>query len=142
MLKLKERVALVTGGSKGIGAGIAKELAAAGAAVVVNYATDRAGADAVVQEIAEADGRAAGDSGDVSNADEVRGLMTGVVEAFGSLDIVVNNAGVYQPMQLDEFTEDEFHLEFNTNVLGPLNVIRESLGCFGENGGSIIAIRN
>lgn len=140
MFNLQERVALVTGGSKGIGAGIAKELAAAGAAVVVNYATDRTGAVAVVQEIAEADGRAVAIRGDVSNADEVRGLMTGVMDAFGSLDIVVNNAGVYQPMQLEEFTEDEFHREFNTNVLGPLNVIRESLGCFGENGGSIINV--
>lgn len=140
MLKLKERVALVTGGSKGIGAGIAKELAAAGAAVVVNYAADCAGADAVVHEIADAGGRAVTIRGDVSSEVEVRGLMAGVVEAFGSLDIVVNNAGVYQPMQIDEFTEDEFHREFNTNVLGPLAVIRESLGCFGSKGGSIINI--
>ncbi|MCA9109884.1 MAG: glucose 1-dehydrogenase [Planctomycetaceae bacterium] len=140
MLKLRNRVALVTGGSKGIGAAIAKELAAAGAVVAVNYQRDKTGADAVVKEITEADGRAVAFQGDVSRADEVRRLLAEVAAAFGALDIVVNNAGVYQPMKLEEFTENEFHREFNTNVLGPMMVIRESLGCFGSNGGSIINV--
>lgn len=140
MLKLKNRVALVTGGSKGIGAAIAKELAKAGATVAVNYATDQAGADAVVKEIADANGGAIAIRGDVSNSDDVRRLFAEVAEAFGSLDILVNNAGVYHPMPLDEFTEEEFHREFDTNVLGPMLVIRESLDYFGSNGGSIINI--
>ena len=96
MSKLKGRVALVTGASKGIGAGIAKELAAAGAAVVVNYATDRAGADAVVQEITGADGRAVAIQGDVSKSGDVSRLFAEVKKAFGSLDVLVNNAGVYK----------------------------------------------
>lgn len=140
MLKLKNRVALVTGGSKGIGAAIAKELATAGAVVAVNYATDQTGADLVVKEITDADGRAVAIQGDVSKSEDVRRLFAEVAEAFGSLDIVVNNAGVYQPMKIEEFTEDEFHREFNTNVLGPLTVTRESLDFFGSNGGSIINV--
>lgn len=140
MLQLNDRVALVTGASKGIGAAIAKELAAAGAAVVVNYSNDRTGADAVVTEITEAGGRAVALRGDVSKSADVRRLFAEIAEAFGSLDIVVNNAGVYQPMKIEEITEDEFHREFNTNVLGPLTVIRESLDYFGSNGGSIINI--
>lgn len=140
MLQLKERVALVTGGSKGIGAAIAKELATAGAKVVVNYATDQYAANVVVEEIIDADGRAMAIRGDVSNPADVRRLLAEVSEAFGSLDVLVNNAGVYQPMKLENFTEDEFHREFNTNVLGPLTVIRESLAGFGSNGGSIINI--
>ncbi|TWU27527.1 SDR family NAD(P)-dependent oxidoreductase [Bythopirellula polymerisocia] len=140
MLQLRKRVALVTGASKGIGAAIAKELAMAGAAVAVNYATDRSGADAVVKEITEADGRAVAIRGDVSNLGDVRRLFAEVAKAFGSLDIVVNNAGVYQPMKIEELTEDEFHREFNTNVLGPLAVIRESLDYFGSNGGSIVNV--
>lgn len=140
MSRLRGRVALVTGASKGIGAGIAKELAAAGAAVVVNYATDRTGAEAVVQEIQGADGRAVAIQGDVSNADDVSRLFAEVNRVFGSLDVLVNNAGVYKPMPLAEMTEDEFHREFDTNVLGPLLVIRESLKYFGSNGGSVINI--
>lgn len=140
MLQLNNRVALVTGASKGIGAAIAKELATAGAAVIVNYANDRTGADAVVTEITEAGGRAVALRGDVSKSADVRRLFAEIAEAFGSLDIVVNNAGVYQPMKIEEITEDEFHREFNTNVLGPLTVIRESLDYFGSNGGSIINI--
>ncbi len=140
MRKLKGRVALVTGGSKGIGAAIAKDLALAGAAVIVNYATDQIAADAVVREITDADGHAVAIQGDVSNSDDVRRLFAEVADVFGSLDVVVNNAGVYQPMTIEEFTEDEFHREFNTNVLGPLTVIRDSLGLFPSNGGSIINI--
>jgi 3-oxoacyl-[acyl-carrier protein] reductase len=140
MSKLEGQVALVTGASKGIGAGIATELAAAGAAVVFNYATDRNGADTVVNEIKSADGRAVAIQGDVSKSGDVRRIFDEVKNAFSSLDILVNNAGVYKPMPLEEMTEDEFHREFNTNVLGPLLVIRESLKYFGPNGGSIINI--
>jgi 3-oxoacyl-[acyl-carrier protein] reductase len=138
MSQLKNRVALVTGASKGIGAGIAKELAKAGAAVVVNYATDRDGAEAVVKQIA--DGRAVAIQADVSKPGDVQRLLAELGETFGSLNIVVNNAGVYRPMPLTELTEAEFHREFNTNVLGPLLVIRESLKYFGPNGGSVINI--
>jgi len=140
MSKLQGKVALVTGASKGIGAGIARELAAAGASVVVNYASDRAGADAVVGEIAAADGRAVAVPGDVSKAADVARLLAETRRAFGPLDVLVNNAGVYTPMPLEAVTEDEFRREFDTNVLGPLLVIRESLGHFGPNGGSVINI--
>jgi 3-oxoacyl-[acyl-carrier protein] reductase len=140
MSKLKDRVALVTGASKGIGAGFAKELAAAGAAVVVNYATDRTGAEAVVQEITRADGRAVAIQGDVSKSADVSRLFAEAKHAFGLLDILVNNAGVYKMMPLEEMTEAEFHREFDTNVLGPLIMIRESLKYFGPRGGSVINI--
>ncbi|QEG37683.1 SDR family NAD(P)-dependent oxidoreductase [Bythopirellula goksoeyrii] len=140
MLQLKGRVALVTGASKGIGAAIAKELALDGAAVVVNYATDRTGADAVVKQIADSDGRAVAIQGDVSKSEDVRRLFAELADAFGSLDVLVNNAGVYKPMPIVELTEEEFYREFNTNVLGPLLMIRESLDYFGPNGGSIINV--
>ena len=140
MAKLNGRVALVTGASKGIGAGIAKELAAAGAAVVVNYATDKPGADAVVRTIVGAGGRATAIQGDVSKAGDVARLIDQTEQAYESLDILVNNAGVYQGMPIHELTEDEFHREMNVNVLGPLLAIRESLKLFGPSGGSIINI--
>lgn len=140
MSKLKGRVALVTGASKGIGAGIAKEFAAAGAAVVVNYSTDRNSAGAVVHAIDAAGGHAVAIQADVANSDDVRRLFTEAKAAFGSLDVLVNNAGVYCPMSLEEMTQEEFDREFNTNVLGPLLVIRESLKYFGPNGGSVINI--
>jgi 3-oxoacyl-[acyl-carrier protein] reductase len=140
MSKLDGRVALATGASKGIGAGIAKELASAGAAVVVNYASDRPGAEAVVNEIARANGRAVAVQADVSKATDVARLFGETKKAFGTLDILVNNAGVYGPMALEAMTEAEFHREFDTNVLGPLLVIRESLNHFGSRGGSVINI--
>jgi len=140
MSKLQHKVALVTGASKGIGAGIARELAAAGAAVVVNYASDRIGAESVVAAITAAGGHATAIPADVANSAEVGVLFERVKESFGSLDILVNNAGVYQAMPILELTEEEFHREINVNLLGPLLVIRDSLPLFGPDGGSIINI--
>lgn len=140
MSKLDKKVALVTGASKGIGAGIARELAAAGAAVVVNYATDQDSAEALVKQIKQENGQAVAVRGDVSIAADVSGLFTDVYSAFGRLDILVNNAGVYRETPLEELTEEEFHRQFNINVLGPLLVIRESLQHFGSQGGTIINI--
>ncbi len=145
MSTLQAKTALVTGASKGIGAGIARELAAAGAAVVVNYASDRAGAEAVVQAIASAGGRAVAVQADVASAAEVARLCAQGEEAFGTLDILVNNAGVYRAMRVAEINdaqtlEAEFHRQFNVNLLGPLLVVREALKHFGAGGGSIINI--
>lgn len=140
MSKLQCKVALVTGASKGIGAGIAKELAAAGAAVVVNYASDRTGAESVVDAITAAGGRAIAIQADVAKSADVAELFERAKEIFGSLDILVNNAGVYQTMPVAELTEEEFHREINVNLLGPLLVIRESLPLFGPDGGCIINI--
>jgi len=140
MSKLQRKTALVTGASKGIGAGIARELAAAGAAVTVNYASDRTGAETVVEAIVAAGGRATAIQADVSNAADVARLCEQAKEAFGPLDILVNNAGVYQAMPVAELTEEEFHREINVNLLGPLMVIRESLNHFRPDGGSIINI--
>ncbi|QDV42242.1 3-oxoacyl-[acyl-carrier-protein] reductase FabG [Stieleria neptunia] len=140
MLKLQNRVAVVTGGSKGIGAAIAKELAAAGAVVAVNFHRDKTGADAVTREINESGGQAISIQGDVSNSDDICRMLAEVTDACGPLDIVVNNAGVYLPMNLEEVTESEFQREFNTNVLGPLMVIQKSLHRFGPDGGSVINI--
>lgn len=136
MSKLKGKVALVTGASKGIGAGIATELAAAGAAVVVNYAGDQAGAETVVNTIAAAGGRAVAIQADVASESDVSRLF----EQAGPVDIVVNNAGVYQTMPIVELTADEFSREINVNLLGPLLVIRESLKHLSPSGGSIINI--
>ena len=140
MSKLQGKTAIVTGASKGIGAGIVRELAAAGAAVVVNYASDRTGAESVVDAIAASGGRAAAVQADVAKATDVVRLFEQAKETFGSLDILVNNAGVYQAMPVTEVTEEEFHREINVNLLGPLLVIRESLRHFGPDGGSIINI--
>jgi 3-oxoacyl-[acyl-carrier protein] reductase len=140
MTTLENKVALVTGASKGIGAGIAKGLAAAGAAVVVNYATDRSGAESVVGEITKAGGRAVAVPGDVSKSVDVAHILAEVYRVFGTLDVVVNNAGVYAAMPLEGVTEAEFHREFDTNVLGPLLVIRESLKHVGPRGGSVVNI--
>lgn len=140
MLKLQGNSAVVTGASKGIGAGIAKELATAGAAVVVNYAGDRTGAESVVDAIVASGGRARAVQADVAKAADVTRLFEQVHETFGSIDILVNSAGVFQAMPVAELTEDEFHREINVNLLGPLLVIRESLKHFGPSGGSIINI--
>jgi 3-oxoacyl-[acyl-carrier protein] reductase len=140
MSRLEGKVALVTGASKGIGAGIAKGLAAAGASVAVNYASDRGGAEAVVAAITASGGRAIMVPGDVSKSADVARLLVETKAAYGALDVLVNNAGVYQSGPLEAMTEEEFHREFNTNVLGPLLMIREAVKYFGPRGGSIINI--
>jgi 3-oxoacyl-[acyl-carrier protein] reductase len=140
MLRLEGKVALVSGASKGIGAGIAKGLAAAGASVAVNYASDQRGAEAVVAAITASGGRAIVVQGDVSKSADVARLFVEVKAAYGALDVLVNNAAVYKLDPLEKVTEEEFHREFNTNVLGPLLMIREAAKYFGPSGGSIINI--
>jgi 3-oxoacyl-[acyl-carrier protein] reductase len=140
MSKLKNKVAVVTGASKGIGAGIAKALAAEGASVVVNYASSKEGADRVVTEIAQNGGRAVAVQGDVSKASDVQRIFAETRKAFGRLDILVNNAGVYQFAPLEEITEEQFHRQFNTNVLGLILATQEAAKNFGSEGGSVINI--
>src|ERR1700760_2284865 len=122
MSKLTGKVAVVTGGSKGIGAAIAKALAAQGASVVVNYASSKAGAEKVVSDITAAGGKAVAVGGDVSKAEEAKGIIDAAVKAYGRLDVLVNNSGVYQFGALEEITEESFHRMFNINVLGLLLV--------------------
>jgi 3-oxoacyl-[acyl-carrier protein] reductase len=138
MSKLANKVAVVTGASKGIGAEIARELAAAGASVAVNYATSRDGADKVVGEITSSGGKAIAIQGDVAKAADVERVFAEAKRAFGRIDIVVNNAGIYQFTPIEQVTEEEFHREFNTNVLGVLLASREAVKHFGPEGGSII----
>ena len=140
MNKLTNKVAVVTGASKGIGAGIAKSLAAEGAAVVVNYASSKEDADRVVAEITAQGGKAVAVQGDVSKASDVQRLFAETKRIFGRLDVLVNNAGVYQFAPLAEITEEQFHRQFNTNVLGVLLATKEALNAFGPEGGSIINI--
>ena len=140
MGELTGKTAIVTGASKGIGAGIAKAFGAAGAAVVVNYSSSREGAQRVVDEIHRAGGRAIAVQGDLSKAADVQALFATAHETFGALDVLVNNAGVYQFDALEAVTEDEFHREFDTNVLGPILAIREAVKFFGARGGSVINI--
>jgi 3-oxoacyl-[acyl-carrier protein] reductase len=140
MSDLKGKVAVVTGASKGIGAGIAKSLSAAGAAVVVNYASSKDGADRVVSAIAAKGGKAIAVKGDVAKSADVQRLFDEAKKAFGRIDILVNNAGIYQFHSLEEATEDDFHRHFNTNVLGTLLATKEAVKHFGPNGGSVINI--
>jgi 3-oxoacyl-[acyl-carrier protein] reductase len=140
MSDLKGKVAIVTGASKGIGAGIAKNLAAAGAAVVVNYASSREGAERVVADIKVSGGKAIAVKGDVAKAADVRRLFEETRSAFGRVDVLVNNAGIYHFQPLEDITEDEFHLQFNTNVLGTILAAKEAAKHFGPDGGSIINI--
>ncbi|MBB6187526.1 glucose 1-dehydrogenase [Rhodanobacter sp. MP7CTX1] len=139
MSKLKGKVAVVTGASKGIGAAIAKALAADGASVVVNYATSKAGADAVVAEITKAGGKAVAVGGDVSKASGAQGIIDAAVKAYGRLDVLVNNSGVYEFGPLESVTEESFHKHFNVNVLGLLLTTQAAAKHLGE-GGSIINI--
>jgi 3-oxoacyl-[acyl-carrier protein] reductase len=138
--KLAGKVAVVTGASKGIGADIARHLANEGAAVVVNYASAKPGADRVVDEITKRGGKAFAVQADVARKKDVERLFAETKKAFGRLDILVNNAGVYQFAPLEEVTEEEFHREFNTNVLGLILATQEALKLFGEEGGSVINI--
>lgn len=139
MSKLQGKVAVVTGASKGIGAGIAKALAAEGASVVVNYASSKSGADAVVAAITAAGGKAIAVGGDVSKAAEAQGLIDAAVKTYGRLDILVNNSGVYAFGALADITEAEFRRQFDINVLGVLLVTQAAARRLGE-GGSIINI--
>ncbi len=140
MSELTGKVAIVTGASKGIGAGIAKGLGAAGAAVVVNYASSKEGADRVVAEITGKGGKAIAVQGDVSKAADVKRLFAETKRAFGAPDVLVNNAGIYAFEPLEAVTEDEFHRQFNINVLGPILTTQEALKHFGLDGGSVINI--
>ena len=139
MSKLANKVAVVTGASKGIGAGIAKALAAEGASVVVNYASSQAGAEAVVQAITAAGGRAIAVRGDVSKAADAQGLIDAAIAAYGRLDILVNNSGVYEFAPIEAVTEDHFHKMFNVNVLGLLLATGAASKHLGE-GASVINI--
>ncbi|MGC4087166.1 MAG: glucose 1-dehydrogenase [Polyangiaceae bacterium] len=140
MNKLKGKVAIVTGASKGIGAGIARAFAAEGASVVVNYASDRAGAARLVDEIQAEGGRAVAVQADVSSERDVERLFEESSKAFGRLDVLVNNAGVYRFAPLSEIGEDEFHREFSINVLGPILTTQRALRYFGTEGGSVINV--
>ena len=140
MGKLAGKVAIVTGASKGIGAGIAKEFAAEGAAVVVNYASSREGADKVVAEITARGGKAISVGGDVSKAADVKALFDATQKAFGRVDVLVNNAGVYKFAPIENFTEADYRWHFDINVLGPLLTIQEALKHFPAEGGSIINV--
>ncbi len=140
MSKLKNKVAVVTGASKGIGAGIAKALAEAGASVVVNYSSGKEGAERVAAGIVENGGKAIAVQGDVSNASDVRRVFAAAKKEFGTLDVLVNNAGVYEFGAIGDITEEHFHRLFDTNVLGLLLATQEAVKAFGEAGGSIINI--
>ncbi|KAA1012063.1 glucose 1-dehydrogenase [Paraburkholderia panacisoli] len=139
MSKLTGKVAVVTGGSKGIGAAIAKALAAQGASVVVNYASSKAGADSVVDAITRAGGKAVAVAGDVAKAADAQGIIDTAVETYGRLDILVNNSGVYEFAPIEEITEEHFHKHFNVNVLGLLLTTQAAVKHLGE-GGSIVNV--
>jgi 3-oxoacyl-[acyl-carrier protein] reductase len=138
--KLQNQVAVVTGASKGIGAGIAKALAAEGAAVVVNYASSKAGADNVVKEIASKGGKAVAVQGDLSKSADVVRLFAETKKAYGKLNILVNNAGVYEFAPLENVSEAQYRRIFDLNVLGLLLATQEAVKLIGPEGGSIINI--
>ena len=136
---LQDKVALVTGASKGIGAGIAKALARAGASVVVNYASSKSGADKVVDAIAKAGGKAIAEKGDVAQTAEAKKLIDTALKHYGRLDIVVNNSGVYEMKPIEEITDEHFHRQFNINVLGLLHVTQAAVPHLQE-GASVINV--
>ena len=140
MSKLENKVAIVTGASKGIGASIAKHLAAEGAAVVVNYASSKKGADQVVAEITRTGGRAIAVQADVADQADIVRLFAETRAAFGRLDILVNNAGIYEFSPLDGVTEAHFHKQFDVNVLGLLLASKEAVKYFDAAGGSIVNV--
>jgi 3-oxoacyl-[acyl-carrier protein] reductase len=139
MSKLNGKVAVVTGASKGIGAAIARSLAAEGASVVVNYASSKSGAKTVVDSIIAAGGKAVAVEGDVSKTGDAQGIIDAAIKNYGRLDILVNNSGVYEFGPIEAVTEESFHKMFNVNVLGLLLTTRAALKYIGE-GGSIINI--
>jgi 3-oxoacyl-[acyl-carrier protein] reductase len=138
--KLSGKVAIVTGASKGIGAGIAKHLAELGASVVVNYSTSREGADKVVKEITSKGGKAVALQASIAKQDEVKRLFDEAKKAFGHIDILVNNAGIYEFAPLEAVTSEHFHKQFDLNVLGLLFASQAAAAQFGPGGGSIINI--
>jgi 3-oxoacyl-[acyl-carrier protein] reductase len=138
--KLSGQVALVTGASKGIGAAIARHLAAEGASVVVNYSSSKAGADKVVAEIARQGGKAVAVQANLSQAADVEKLFAETKKVYGKLDILVNNAGIYQFAPIEQVTPELFHEQFNLNVLGLLLASKEAVKLFGDKGGNIINI--
>jgi 3-oxoacyl-[acyl-carrier protein] reductase len=138
--KLSGKVAVVTGASKGIGASIAKHLAADGATVVVNYSTSKSGADKVVGDITAAGGTALAVQGDFSNPEDITRVFGEVKQNYGKVDVLVNNAGVYSFGSIDDVTPEEFHRQFNLNVLGLLLATKEAVRIFNPQGGSIINI--
>jgi 3-oxoacyl-[acyl-carrier protein] reductase len=140
MSKLKDKVAIVTGASKGIGASIAQHLAAEGAAVVVNYSSSKDGADRVVAEIVKKGGKAIAVQANVAKKTEIARLFSEARKAFGRLDILVNNAGIYEFSPLESITEDHFHKLFDPNVLGLILASQEAANHFGPAGGSIVNI--
>jgi 3-oxoacyl-[acyl-carrier protein] reductase len=140
MRKLDGKIALVTGASKGIGAGIALSLAKEGAAVAVNYASDREGADRVVEKIKAAGGKAIAVQGNVTSPEEIDRFFNETEKQLGNVDVLVNNAGVFAYLPLQDINEKEFHRQFDTNVLGLLLTSKRAVKQFGEKGGCIINI--
>jgi 3-oxoacyl-[acyl-carrier protein] reductase len=138
--KLTGKVAIVTGASKGIGAGIAKEMAAEGASVVVNYSSSKKAADEVVDEIKRNGGKAIALQADMAKKSEIERLFSEAMRAFGRIDILVNNAGIYEFAPLEEITEEHFHKHFNVNVLGLILASQQAAKYFGADGGNIINI--
>ena len=140
MSKLTGKTAVVTGASKGIGASIAEHFAAEGASVVVNYATSKSGADAVVKRIKDKGGKAIAVQADVARQADIQRLFATAKAAYGDVDVVVNNAGVYEFAPLESITADHFHKQYNLNVLGLLLTTQEAVKQMGPKGGSVINI--
>ena len=141
MSKLAGKVAVVTGASKGIGASIAKSLAAEGASVVVNYASSKAGAEEVVSAITKSGGKAVAVGGDVSKATEAQGIVDAAIKNYGRLDILVNNSGVYAFSPIFDITEEHFHKHFNVNVLGLLLTTQAAVKHLKEGGRLSTSVR-